>query len=61
MHLESSHTQALVGKTLLALSIRANPSYSSEHVKDNVFAVAYAPLASVPGHFFYESGQKPSD
>lgn len=37
-------------KTLLALNIRTNPSYSSEHVKDNVFVVAYAALASVPGH-----------
>lgn len=35
---------------LLASSIRTNPSYSSEHAKDNVFVVAYAALASVPGH-----------
>lgn len=51
--LETSHTQTLVGKksikTLLSC-IRANPSYSFEHVKDNVFVVVYAALASVPGH-----------
>lgn len=45
MQLETSHTQALVGK------YRANPFYSSERVKDNVFAVAYAALASVQGSF----------
>ena len=52
MQLGTRHThRPLLEKTLLALSIRTNPSYSSEHVKDNVFVVAYAALASVPGRF----------
>lgn len=34
----------------MALSIRTNPSYSSEYVRNNVFVVAYVALASVPGH-----------
>lgn len=55
IQLETSHRQARIEKTiktLLALSIRTNPSYSSEHVRDrdSVFVVAYAVLACVPGH-----------
>lgn len=56
MQLETSHTQALVGKKKknAGCKYRANPFYSSERVKDNVFAVAYAALASVLGNFSYE-------